>query len=424
MALLDVSLVTQTLMTLVREHVGASPAWTLVQPPTISPHPPDRLTGTNVIGLYLYHLCEDAHYKNLPSPGNDQPPIRSTPMALDLSYQLTAHHDSDSDTDTFQEQLMLGLAMKALRDHPCIHDGTRINGVQILHANLRGDDNRFRISLQPVTGSEAVSYWTAGTSALRLAAYYHVSVVLLEPEPSTSRAARVLAYGIQTFTRGAPRLEGSRNRLAVRPPGATEDRIVELRPAQVPYGGRVEFIGADLAGDETGLLLGHPRWAEPVAVDAAWGVMATADRATAVARATAGAEAVLPGVYAAFVRVTTLRSLPGGQPRAFEQTSNVTPFMVTARIDAVGVPDAAGVFTVDGELFAHPELPAGAVQVFVGAARLGAGAAGALAAGEFAVVDAAHLEVRLPAGAIPGLPLPLRVLIDGAESPPRWVTPS
>lgn len=422
MALLDLSLITRTLVTLIREHARVSDAWPSAVPPTVIPQPPDKLEGSNIIGVYLYHMSEDPHYKNLPAPGGDMPPIRYAPMGLNLFYQVTPHHEQESDISTYREQLLLGLAVKALHDYPCIDDSTRIDGVDILHADLRGDDNRFRIVLQPLPPSDAVTYWTAGSSPLRLAAYYQVAVVLLEPEQTRSRSSRVLDYRVHTFVRGAPRITSSENALTVTVPGQADPRTIELRPAQVPYGGEVAFIGSDLAGDETALVLKHLEWDQPATVDPGWGVVATSDRVLAVVQSTADGRDVLPGIYAATVRVTTLRTMPDGQIRRFVSSSNASPFSVTPRIDVIGALDGNGEFTITGAVFQHADLEAGAVEMYITDARLEEGASGALNNGEFAVVDAEHITVRVPAGLDPGASVPVRVLVNGAESPPRWVT--
>ncbi len=304
MALLDISLVTRSLLNLIEEHVTASQVWPPAVTLRVSPEPPDGLSGDHTLGLYLYHISEDGGYKNLPPPGRDVPPIRYTPMGLILHYQLTAHSDLDDDVGTYREQLMMGCALKALRDYPVIDDTTTIGAVNILTALIRGGDNRFRIMLQPVTPDQAVEYWTAGSSPLRLAAYYEVSVALLEPETTSARAGRVLSYGVYTFTRNTPRLDSSFNLLSFTIPGETDPREVELRPAQVPFDGAFTFVGSSLTGDTTTLLLQHPRWPDLVEADLAWGVQATSNRVSAVVQATASGEDILPGTYAALVRVT------------------------------------------------------------------------------------------------------------------------
>ena len=49
---------------------------------------------------------------------------------------------------------------------------------------------------------------------MRLAAYYQVLVVLLEPEESITRAGRVLEYDISIYTGGGPRIDGCENNLS------------------------------------------------------------------------------------------------------------------------------------------------------------------------------------------------------------------
>jgi Pvc16 N-terminal domain len=421
MTLLDLGLVTRSLITLLRESITVSPAWLSGATLSVLPEPPDRLAGDNVLGFYLYHINEDVHFKNLPASGNNPVPVRYTPMGLDLFYQLASHCDAEDAEGTFREQLMVGLAMKALRDVPVIDDAVTVNGVQVLDSRLLGGDNRLRITLQPLTYEQAVQYWTAGTSALRLAVYYQVSVALLEPEEVSSRAGQVLDYGIFTFTAGAPRLEGSRNTLTYTIPGVAGMREIELRPAQAPIGGRVTFSGVGLAGDQVSLLLKNLRWPDLVEVDPSWAPAATGDSLAVIVGATAGGRDILPGVYSALAKVMRLRPAPGGETRAFDFISNESPFLIAPRIDGISASTPSGEVTVTGAIFQHAELPAGSVQVYAGEARLAEVPGPALNLGEFRVVAAATLGLRLPGGLVSGQFVPLRLLVNGAESPPNWV---
>ena len=166
MALLDLSLVTRSLNNLLTESFNVSDAWSGLAP-TISPQRSDTMSSDG-LGLYLYHLSEDAHFKNVPAPGTDMPPIRYAPMALSLYYLLTAHSTSD---DAYLEQQMMGIAVKAFHDYPVIDDSTQINGTPVFlppPAGLQGTNNRLRISLQPILPNDASSIWTAGTSPLQV----------------------------------------------------------------------------------------------------------------------------------------------------------------------------------------------------------------------------------------------------------------
>jgi hypothetical protein len=437
MALLDLSEVTRSVITLIREAFVISPAWTLASPPEVLPEPPIRITGEG-LGFYLYHIQENAHYKNLPSPGREQPPLRFTPMAINLYYQLSANSILDDGTGAFQEQLMMGIALKALRDFPEINDTTQINSTLVLRPSLRGNDNRFSIALQPIPYSEAVHYWTAGQSPLKLAAYYELSVVFLEPEQTQTYTGRVLTYGTYIFTEGAPRITGSQNILEFTIPGETGSRQVKLQPAQVPPdrplpaplspNSQVDFFGTGFVGNRIELLLIHPRWSGPAVADAAWAVtLAASNRLTAQVRETAILESsgatvdVLPGIYAAQVRVVRLRTLPNGEVREFGNTSNQFPFAVTPRIDSIAGP-VANIITVTGYRFQHPDLADDDLEVYLGETRLTRDAGGAFDPSEYRVTAPGTLEIHLPGGLTSGQRLPVRILVAGSESPPAWIT--
>jgi hypothetical protein len=422
--LLDIALVTETLRTLLLNQIATSPEFGKVAPLEVWPQPPDKLAGNHTIGLYLYHITEDAQYKNLAPPGLDQPPVRYTPMGLDLHYQLTAHSDILGVSGPENEQTMVGLAMKALHDYPTIDDATVIAGVQILPASLRGLGNRFRIVLQPVQYNEAMTYWTAGSLPLRLALYYQASVVLLEPESSRARSGRVLTYGVYTFVRGAPYLEGSRNTVQFTIPGEAAARSVQLQPAQAPAGGKVIFFGSDLAGDQTTLIITSVNFANGVEVGSEWGVVASDTQIFATVGATLALGTVVPGTYTAVARVIERRVMPDKTVRDFPKSSNATPFLVTPRIDLIQPPDALQQVEVQGGVFQDAAgITADAIEVFIGSNSVPLKSGAALNPGEYEIVDPANLRFRYPiAGVSSGSTVPFRLIINGAESAPRWVT--
>jgi hypothetical protein len=420
--LLDISLVTQTLMSLVDKYVTTSPEAPKVTPLDVVAMAPDKLTGDRTIGIYLYHMTEDPSYKNLPPPSGDQPPIRYTPMGLNLYYLLTGHSDLPSNTGPQTEQTMVGLAMKALRDYPVIDGTTTVGGVAVFPTALQGTDNRFRIVLQPVQHNEAMTYWTAGSQAMRLAIYYQASVVLLEPERTTSRTGRVLTYGVYTFTRGAPRLDGSRSPVTFTIPGAVKPTTVDVQPAEAPTGGQISFTGSDLAGDQTTLLLKCAAFTDPIEVGTDWGVVSTDTTILATVQTLAGGVKIVPGMYSAIAKVTDQRLMPDKTLRDFSKTSNETPFVVSPLITAMTPPDPSLRIGVQGGIFQDPAIAADSVEVFVGPQKLTRRAGAVLNPGEFEVVDPKNLGFRFPiAGLNPGTVVPFRLIINGAESAPRWV---
>jgi len=422
--LLDIALVTDTLMNLLRAQIATSPEAPKVSPLDVQALPPDRLTGDHTIGLYLYHITEDPHYKNLEPPGLDVPPVRFTPMGLNLYYQLTAHSDLLGSTGPENEQTMVGLAMKALRDFPVIDDDTQIAGTKIFPVALQGTTNRFRIVLQPVQHIEAMTYWTAGTLPMRLALYYQASVVLLEPEQSVSRVSRVLTYGVFSFVRGAPYLEGTRSGVQFTLPGATSISSVEVQPAVAPVNGKFVLFGSGLAGDETTLLISSLKFKDGVEVGSQWGVVASETQIFVVVGPALGVGTVVPGMYSVIAKVTEQRVMLDNTIRRFSKTSNATPFIVAPRIITILPPDLSQRVLVQGGVFQDATgIAADAVEVFVGSTSLPRKAGATINPGEFEILDAANLRFRYPvAGVDSGSTVPFRLIINGAESAPNWVT--
>ena len=422
MAILDVGLVTRVIRRVIEESVKSSPAWSPRPDPTISVLPPDKLEDGS-LGVYLYHISEDPAFKNQPPGGtsSDPVPVRYTPMGLNLFYLITTDAKADTDNKMLDAQLLLGLAMKALHDYPTLTDDSDVNGVKVFEeVGLEKTDTRLRITMQPTAHNEAVSYWTAGQSPLRLSAYYNVSVVLLEPEKPPTRAGRVLGYDVHTFVTGSPRLATSKNTLNVTIPTTGVTQKIELRPAQVPIGGRLELLGLNLSGDHTELVLSNSRWSGPVRADVSWGVTATGERVLATVQNQSDSNQILSGTYTAKVLVSEHRTMPDGSTRTFIKASNETPFTITPRIDTVSAPDAFGNVSVTGFRFQHADIAPEHIQVFLGADPLSTGTAGALNPGEYAITGPGNLELRLPTGTSPGF-VPFRLLIHGAESPPAWI---
>ncbi|MCG5212843.1 Pvc16 family protein [Streptosporangium soli] len=432
MVLLDPTLVTKALAELLRAHIRRSPAWpfTTYGQPLVTCRPPDLL-APGTLGVHLYHSTEEPYLKNQVTAGADPGPIRVIPMAVALYYQVSAVGVGIGEPAAAQEQIMIGCAAEALHDHPVIDDSTTVPRAEPLpplrvlsSVALDGVGNRFRVTLQPAAHQPVSSSWNAPSP--RPALYCRLVAVLLRRATSRSAVRRVVRHEVQNFTGGAPRLDGSQNALTVQVPGLPPRSLV-ARPAEVPVGGEMTLTGYALSGDDCRLLVQHYQWPGPVEADAGWGVTATDDQVAATVQQQAGGRAITPGQYSARIKVIRRRTLPDGTTHEFPVISNGSPFSISARIDELEV--VAGVGTVTGYAFAPPDpaspaFPPDAVQVCVGDAILteSTGAA-ALAHGEFRVRNAGTLEFRVPADLPAGLPVPLRLFVLGAESPPRWFTP-
>lgn len=418
MALLDLSLVTKTLVEIVRRYIAVSPARP-AQPVDVTSLPPDQLNlYDNSIGIYLYHLVEEAAFKNQTWPGRPSAPARFSPMGLNLHYIISTHSGSDKSEGPYREQLLMGLATKALHDYPMVNDGTIVGGFPVMPTEMMGDDNRIRLSLRHVPANEAVSYWTAGSAALRLSSYYEVSVVLIEPEEPGPPGGRVLTWGVEAFVGGMPRLTGSRSSISFTVPAEATPRTIDVQPAQVGLGDRFTLIGEALGSGSLDLFVRGPNMLDPQRVGAVWGVSASGGEVSAAVQPVASATPTIPGTYAASVEVARTITLANGQPRTDRVLSNETPFQVVPAV-ALGAVSAAGVFTITGGIFADPNIPI--VRTSIGGQQLVPGAYNALNPGEVAIHSPTEIQARIPAGVPSGAWLAVRVVINGSESAPRWV---
>jgi len=435
MPLLDLSLVTATILRLLRARVD--PLWATLFPPV--PPPPtitysglsiDRLTGDQSLGFFLYSVTEDPHFKNQPPFYQDRPPIRFTPMGLILQYQLIAQAADlgDPESAVLRLQRLFGLAVKTLHDFPSLDRNTQISGALVFPTALQGTDNVFRITLRNIAANEVTNFWTAGNQAVRLAAYYEINTALLEPDAPLLRVERVLRYGVQIFVNGAPRLEASRNTVTFRLPGEATDRTAEVQPGEVATGENISFDGTDLAGDNTTLVIGKPAWDQSQEVGIDWGVVAGTSTILARIGSRAGTEDIVPGLYSAAARVSRTRIMPDGRTRVFPHESNQVPFTVAPTItnpayNAVAV--AVGpqnIVTVDGGIFQHADVLPENVRVFVGREPVPLETTIALTPGHFEIVNPNRIRFRFPlAGVNSGETLPLRIIVNGAENSPRWV---
>lgn len=428
MSLLDLSLVTTTLLALLKARVD--PLWALFPPlgfpVTYTGASSSGLTG-DALGMFLYYANEDPHFKNLPPVYKDQPPIRFTPMGVQLQYQLiaSARDMGNPEVTVLRAQRLFGLALKTLHDYPSLDRNTSIGGL-IFPTELQGTDNVIRITQRNMPTGEVTNFWTGGSQAVRLAAYYEVSATLLEPDKPQLYSGRVLRYGVQIFVNGAPHLDSSRATVRFRLPGETTDRTVDVTPGDAAIGEDISFDGTDLSGDITTLLIKRSDWTDPQEVGLDWGVTAGGSSIVARVQSQASLQDIVPGFYTASAKVTRNRQMPDGSIRSFPQVSNSVPFTVATQItnpayNAVAVA-VGNIVTVTGGVFQHADVEAANVRVIIGAEPVPLEPTAALTAGHFEIVDATQIRIQFPIpGLVNGATLPLRVIVNGAENSPRWV---
>lgn len=402
MSVLNLFKVTKTLSDLLSQNITKNVDPSLAGLLTVTAIPPEKIENpSNTLSIFLYHVAEDAFYKNALGPGNDVPNVAKTPMALSLFYILTAHHEVDSNFDPETQQKLMGYALKTFHDFPVVTKRTRINGTPILDPEFENDT--IQIMLRPVTPEAALSFWTSeDIHTVRLSAYYEVRVIMLQPEQPKTMPGIVLNLGAFLFQLGTPQLEASQSQVRFRIPVKNGGSIQQIHatPAQVTLDSsatppaahnRLVLRGTNLtSGKSRSVLLKNTIWAnlvsppDPVdetvidlAVNSAWNIDFQPDRITATIAPTLrhiksdGLPLdlpVLPGTYAAFVRTVLDQQVINNELKRIVQSSNEVSFTIAARIEGHDPPDANNTISIHvGPEFdlLDANLPAGAIQLVV-----------------------------------------------------------
>lgn len=435
MALEDLSLVTLTLIELLKTRIGSV---------IVVAQAPDQLpTSTgNTLSVYLYHAREDAHYKNAVARDGSSNPFH-TPLALSLFYVVTAHHYGEDDKpDPLHEQKLLGYALKALHDYPIVDDDTKIGAVDILVEGLRGSDNRLQIIYRPVAPEESATFWNGDDQRLiRFSAFYEVRVVLMKPEPVTHIPGYVLSVGNYIVPTGVMHLASSHSVVRFTPPGGDPIALpasparVALDPTTPPSpevpNNQLTLRGSRLGGGR--LVLRSPLFdtannqivVEP-ADNSAWDIHVTSTRVTARIQASVNVDGVpkkiLPGIYGVSVQVSSDVALPGGLSKTVTSRSNELAFAVTSFVKDNGPVGAIGVAlpveVATGTTLTDPAL-AGQIEVYVDGIAYTEAPGGAPKT--FAITDGQHLDLYLHFDDGDAGNHPFRLIIRGAEAPPYWI---
>ncbi|WP_218093718.1 DUF4255 domain-containing protein [Paenibacillus solanacearum] len=141
-------------------------------------HPQDR--GELNLSLYLYEVKENTDFRShhLIDQGDS---IRYPPIALDLSYLITAHSASDVLTRAMDEHRMIGKTIQVLFDHPVL-SGTDLVG------SLVGSGAAIRITKEEIPLETAVSLFP--NVPYKLSLNYKLGPVFVDSN-RTKSAARV-----------------------------------------------------------------------------------------------------------------------------------------------------------------------------------------------------------------------------------------
>lgn len=465
MPLLDLSNVTSTLADTLRLNITQrlDPSLATLDVTTL---PPERVSdASTTINLYLYHIAEDPHYRNVTGNLGDANPAATKPMSLILFYILTTHHEVDSVFDTEMQQRLMGYALKTFHDFSRITDRTQINGTQLIDVDMRGRDNALEIVLRPITPEEAIAFWSAeDRMTTRLSAYYEVRYALLDPDPPQRLPGIVLRIGNFIVDIASPQLAATRSLMTFTLPAVAGGGVqtIETSPARVgppmpalPDSNRLTLVGTSLTiGQARRIFLSSARWRqrlpalERVLLDpslaanvaAGWTITEASDSIEVTlgteltVAMSSGPPVVLPvepGIYTVVVEVVKDSLEVFGQLKEITDISNAMTFAVSPRVIGASVIDAATrriQVDLDPSTDLTPTAPGspGPLDlVFVANAQNylqhdPTDPAATFDPGDFEPFDD-RLEFRaLFDPAVSGA-YPLRVIVEGAESQPFWI---
>jgi hypothetical protein len=217
-------------------------------PVTVSALAPDRIpTGdangtaeTIRLNLFLYRVAPNLGWSNNGLPSRDAGGARLTnpPLALDLSYLLTAYGPED-----FQAEILLGFAMQLLHEVPFLTRDTIRTALappgggailppalQALSASDLADQvEQIKISPQPMSIEEISKLWSAFQTHYRPTAAYQASTVLIQSTHSTRPTLTVRERRIHVVPFRRPAIEA-------------------VAPQMTASGGQLTLTGQNLQG--------------------------------------------------------------------------------------------------------------------------------------------------------------------------------
>jgi hypothetical protein len=217
--------------------------------------PPDRVpamddTSLSQVNLFLYQVMPNTGWATveLPSHNSRGQRIASPPLALNLSYLVTAFGAAD-----YHAEILLGYAMQLLHENgvippgairralapPAPVDGDVLpNGFQTLvAADLADQVELIKVSPVYMDTEEMSRLWGTLQTRYRPSMAYEVTVVLIERELSSAPSLPVLDYNVYARPFNQPHI----------------DRLDSLRgPAEpIVSGDTLVITGYNLRGDST-----------------------------------------------------------------------------------------------------------------------------------------------------------------------------
>ncbi len=418
LGVLDLSIITDTLINQLKDCINNSPLWTVTNPEfplEVTGSQPEavRNDGSCQLSLYLFHVCQDKFQRNSPVMGTRSSLIPQQPLSLDLYYILTAY----AGKNYTQEQQAMSVAMRCLYNTP------------IIKTVVQGNPNQeFTLSMEVETADELSRLWQAITTPFRLSVVYKVSVVFITPDvPATRPAPPVTKIDLSVIAAALPAVSGTLRKVTFAAPDNTathpDIRTFDQIPATVAAGQSFLLQGSGLNQNTSHRVYLLTLDGTEYDVTSTWLVPGPPPPApqsdTQIELKLPNAVGSLPstppaGVYQLRVGsdkasgdVTTIRS-------------NATPFSIAARVDAPALTatpiltPVGGLFTLSGAGFI-----AGKTEVVLNAIPLTA-TSGSPNAGEFNVNGGGtSITFKPPSSLSPGQ-YAIRIQVNQVESAPAW----
>ncbi len=368
---------------------------------TVSSEPPDRIdigaASPDRLNLFLFQANENQGWRNvgLPTRNGSGERISNPPLALDLSYLLTAYGSGD-----FHAETLLGHAMFVFHEMPILtRDAIRAaipapppatlpNG--LTSSTLADQIEQIKIIPQNMSVEELSKIWSALQSQYRPTAVYKVSVVLIESEKSVRPTLPVRTRNLVALPFAQPVID------LIQSQATDAADVVPDQPILAGY--NLVLDGRRLRGETT-----------QVFVDGAE-VPVADDRVTA-ARITVALPAGLhPGLHSVQVaHPTNFGTISDPLIRAGVE-SNIAPFVLAPKIKTDPIPNTATESTLTLAV-TSPVGRAQKVALLIGDRTISIPARDA--AGP---LESDTLDFPIPADFPLGKRL-LRLQVDGAESP-------
>lgn len=179
-----------SLVKLLRENMVPEPVG---QPESIGLASPDD-KGDLQLSLFLYSVREHGEARSNQMIGVGTGALQYPPMALELSYLLTAHSSAELQNRALDEHRILGKAVQVLHDNSVLRGG-------YLQGTLAENNEELRIAPDKLSMDSLRNIWNFSDIPYKLSVGYSVGPVMID-STRIKPTKRVLEREIRLTERG------------------------------------------------------------------------------------------------------------------------------------------------------------------------------------------------------------------------------